>query len=214
MEKIFILIILIGMGIVCSFIHKGKGYSPIAGFFWGFCFNIIGLLIVLFERNKDEQVEADKNHLSMGKWLMIFLGVGILGIIIFLVIILNQDDTKTNSTSTNTANSTNTTDTKYIDSNTSNQIIEDLETSNVSAFNSTFESYAGDIKGSRLKLLISTVANNNTSSAEHKISVSFDGILYVNSDVSDIKNSIISSNTYNVKIKYDKNGFVNNIIVR
>lgn len=76
------------MGILCAFIHKNKGYSPIAGFCWGFFFFIIGLLVVLFERNKADQMTADKGKLSTGQWLLIFLGIGILLIIIFLMIML------------------------------------------------------------------------------------------------------------------------------
>lgn len=46
----------------------------------------IGLIIVLLERNKENQVIADKGSLSMTQWLFIFLGVGILLIIIFFII--------------------------------------------------------------------------------------------------------------------------------
>ena len=81
------IIIAVAMGILCAFIHKNKGYSPIAGFCWGFFFFIIGLLIVLLERNKEDQLIADKGRLSMTQWLLIFLGVGILLIIIFFTII-------------------------------------------------------------------------------------------------------------------------------
>ena len=80
------IIILVAMGILCAFIHKNKGYSPVAGFCWGFFFTIIGLIIVLSERNKEDQIEADKGKLSMTQWLLIFLGVGILLIIIFFII--------------------------------------------------------------------------------------------------------------------------------
>ena len=79
------IIILVAMGMLCAFIHKNKGYSPIAAFCWGFFFFLIGLIIVLLERNKEEQIEADKEGLSMKQWLLIFLGVGILLIIIFLI---------------------------------------------------------------------------------------------------------------------------------
>lgn len=79
-------IILVAMGILCAFIHKNKGYSPIAGFCWGFFFFIIGLLVVLFERNKTDQMIADKGRLSTGQWLLIFLGIGIILIIIFFII--------------------------------------------------------------------------------------------------------------------------------
>ncbi len=86
MTTIVSIIILISMGILCAFIHKNKGYSPVAGFCWGFFFFIIGLIIVLLERNKEEQVQADKGNLSMTQWLLIFLGVGILLIVIFFII--------------------------------------------------------------------------------------------------------------------------------
>lgn len=79
-------IILVAMGILCAFIHKNKGYSPIAGFCWGFFFFIIGLLVVLFERNKADQMTADKGRLSTGQWLLIFLGIGIILIILFFII--------------------------------------------------------------------------------------------------------------------------------
>lgn len=79
-------IILVAIGILCAFIHKNKGYSPIAGFCWGFFFFIIGLLVVLFERNKADQMTADKGRLSTGQWLLIFLGIGIILIILFFII--------------------------------------------------------------------------------------------------------------------------------
>lgn len=80
------LIILIVMGLICAYIHKNKGYSLVSGFLWGFFFHIIGLLIVLFERNKEEQKIADKDGLSMNQWLLIFLGIGIASIVIFFIL--------------------------------------------------------------------------------------------------------------------------------
>ena len=79
-------IIWIALGIICAFIHKNKGYSPISGFCWGFFFSIIGLIVVLLEKTKEEHdmEMADKKGLSMGQWFAIFLGVGVIGIIIFL----------------------------------------------------------------------------------------------------------------------------------
>lgn len=79
-------IILFAMGILCAFIHKNKGYSPMAGFCWGFFFFIIGLVVVLFEQNKADQMTADKRRLSTGQWLLIFLGIGIILIILFFII--------------------------------------------------------------------------------------------------------------------------------
>ena len=86
MSTIVSFIILVGMGIICAVIHKNKGYSPVAGFCWGFFFSIIGLIIVLLERNKEEQMDADKGGLSMAQWLLIFLGVGIILIVIFFIV--------------------------------------------------------------------------------------------------------------------------------
>lgn len=82
------LIILIAMGTICAYIHKNKGYSPVSGFLWGFFFSIIGLLIVLFERNKEDQMAADKGGLSMTQWLLIFFGIGIALIVIFFIVML------------------------------------------------------------------------------------------------------------------------------
>lgn len=84
-------IIWIALGIICAVIHKNKGYSPIAGFCWGFFLSIIGLIVVLLEKDKAEHDAdmANKKGLSMGAWLGIFLGVGIVGIIIFFVVMSN-----------------------------------------------------------------------------------------------------------------------------
>lgn len=86
--NIISIIILLGVSIVCAYIHKNKGYSPIAGFLWGFLFSILGLIIVLLEKDKSEldmQME-NKKALSMTQWLLIFLGVGIALIVLFLLI--------------------------------------------------------------------------------------------------------------------------------
>ena len=88
MNTILLLIILIAMGILCAYIHKNKGYSPVAGFCWGFFFFVIGLIIVLLEKNKEEQTADDKGKLSMKQWLFIFLGIGIALIVIFFIICL------------------------------------------------------------------------------------------------------------------------------
>ena len=90
MGTIISLILLVGMGILCAIIHKNKGYSPIAGFCWGFFFFILGLAIVLLERNKAEQMEEDKGKLSMTQWLLIFLGIGLfILVILFILMSLN-----------------------------------------------------------------------------------------------------------------------------
>lgn len=87
--NIVTLIIWIVLGVICAFVHKNKGYSPVAGFCWGFFFSIIDLIVVLLEKDKAEHDAdmANKKGLSMGQWLAIFLGVGIIGIIIFLMLL-------------------------------------------------------------------------------------------------------------------------------
>lgn len=87
--NIVTLSLMIICGIVCAFIHKGKGYQFATGFLWGFFFFIIGLIVVLLEKDKEENDKkmAENKSLSMAQWLAIFLGVGIVLIIIFLIII-------------------------------------------------------------------------------------------------------------------------------
>lgn len=89
--NVVIVIIWIALGIICAVIHKNKGYSPIAGFCWGFFLLIIGLIVVLLEKTKEEHdmEMTEKKGLSMGAWLGIFLVVGIVGIIIFFVVMSN-----------------------------------------------------------------------------------------------------------------------------
>lgn len=77
------IIIWITLGIICAIIHKKKGYSPIAGFAWGFFLSIIGLIVVLLEKDKEEKM-AEKQGLQMWQWLLIFLGIGIMLIAIFI----------------------------------------------------------------------------------------------------------------------------------
>lgn len=63
------------IGIITLFIHKNKGYSPIAGFLWGACFSVLGLIVVLLEKDKaemDAKYAGKKKPLSVGAWIIIF----------------------------------------------------------------------------------------------------------------------------------------------
>ena len=84
------ILIWIGCCITCTIIHKKKGYSPVTGFLWGFFFTIIGLIVVLLEKDKEQHnMEITNNNgLQMWQWLLIFLGIGIAAIIILFVVIL------------------------------------------------------------------------------------------------------------------------------
>ena len=77
MNNIYYWIITIVIGVISAIIHKKKGFSPISGFLWGFLFGIIGLLIVIFEKDKSEHNQAKANgEKSIGYWLAIFVGIG------------------------------------------------------------------------------------------------------------------------------------------
>ena len=78
--NIVIIIIELAISIVCAYIHKSKGYSPVTGFLWGFFFSLIGLAIVLLEKDKEEHDMQD--GMSMSTWLIIFLIIGILLLVV------------------------------------------------------------------------------------------------------------------------------------
>jgi len=86
--NVIVLIISIVIGIICAFLHKNKGYSPIAGFCWGFFFSIIGLIIVLLEKDKQEKESSGNQGLKVWQWLLIFVGVGTILIQIYLYVIM------------------------------------------------------------------------------------------------------------------------------
>ena len=86
------------IGVVCCILHKKKGYNPIAGFFWGFLFNIFGLLIVIFEKTKAEHdVEMNKGSKSIGFYLALFVGIGTLIIAITLFVYSKMQTRNSNS---------------------------------------------------------------------------------------------------------------------
>lgn len=85
------IIIWLVISVICAIVHKDKGYSPVSGFLWGFFFSVIGLIVVLLEKDREEHdmEMANKNGLSMGQWLAIFLSIGIIFIIIFCIVLSN-----------------------------------------------------------------------------------------------------------------------------
>ena len=115
--NICLIIVCIVVSIICAFIHKNKGYSPIAGFCWGFFFSVLGLAVVLLTKDKEgdfvdyccrvfffvlglvvvllekdkEEHDVDmenKDGLSMVKCICIFIGIGIVFITILFITIL------------------------------------------------------------------------------------------------------------------------------
>ncbi len=90
MGNIYFWIINIVLGIITAIIHKRKGFSIIPGFLWGFLFSILGLLVVLLEKNKEEHDAAKANgEKSIGFWLAIFVGIGSI-LIIFSIFVLHN----------------------------------------------------------------------------------------------------------------------------
>lgn len=45
----------IAVWVACTIIHKNKGYSAFGGFCWGFFLGLIGLLVVLLEKPKQDK---------------------------------------------------------------------------------------------------------------------------------------------------------------
>lgn len=88
----------------------------------------------------------------------------------------------------------------------------DFSSAELNAFNAKFMSYEGTQKGSAIKSLVQMVSNNNDSS-DKMVSIDFKGTTYSNSNVSSVSNLISSSDTFNVKIKYATNGFVETISI-
>lgn len=86
-EYIPYIIVGIIMGVACLILHQKKGYSPVAGFLWGFFFSALGLIVILLEKPKAEHDKEmqEKKGLSILQWLLIFVGVGTLLIILFFV---------------------------------------------------------------------------------------------------------------------------------
>lgn len=88
----------------------------------------------------------------------------------------------------------------------------DFSSAELNAFNVRFMAYEGTQKGTVIKSLIKMVSINNDDN-DKIVSIDFKGTTYSNSNVSSVSNLIISSDTYNVKIKYDTNGYVETISI-
>ena len=96
------IIISIICGIVCAFLHKKKGYSPIAGFCWGFFFSFIGLLIVILETSKQEKENSGQKGLKVWQWILIFVGIGTILTIIAVFVIMPNLSGKNRNNEANT----------------------------------------------------------------------------------------------------------------
>ena len=92
-------------------------------------------------------------------------------------------------------------------------IEEELDSTEINAFNSSFTNYSGTQNGIIVKSLIQTVQINNSSSNK-MISINFNGTTYSSSDVSSVSTLINSSNTYNVTFGYDSQGYINTISIK
>ena len=75
-------------GAICAYIHGKKGYSLVAGFCWGFFFDLIGLAVVLLEKTKEENEQSGKKGLSVLQWLLIFVGIGTLVIMALVFVVM------------------------------------------------------------------------------------------------------------------------------
>jgi len=79
-------------------------------------------------------------------------------------------------------------------------------------FNSRFSAYEGEIEGSRVMSLISTIRTKNRANIqENDKIVSFNGI-NSEEELVNIKASIKSGRKYNIALEYDDEGYIKNII--
>lgn len=89
----------------------------------------------------------------------------------------------------------------------------DLSPQEISAHNSKFESFDGSVKGTTLRTLVGTIANNNDEYEDRKITVFGLGLDTKGvTDAATIRgkiNSITNTKTYKVKFDYDDNGVIN-----
>ena len=88
-------------------------------------------------------------------------------------------------------------------------------------FNSQFETYKGDILGTKVKSLIAMVISNNSmnkvkESSEEKIvsvkSEEFDNVSDT-SNLTKLKVSIENSKQYHVELEYNENEYVSRVII-
>lgn len=82
----------------------------------------------------------------------------------------------------------------------------------ITAFNEKFTCYEGTQEGSSIKILVNTISHSNSSS-DKMVAINFKGTTYSNSNVSSVSSLITASNTYNVTIKYDSEGYVETISI-
>lgn len=84
-----------------------------------------------------------------------------------------------------------------------------LSSQAVLAFNSIYENYQGDdVKGTKVRTLISMVKNHNLMDDEMQIVIFVDG---VKMNTSGTNITINASKTYDVKMNYDSEGYINKI---
>lgn len=88
----------------------------------------------------------------------------------------------------------------------------DLSSAERDTFNAMFTSYEGTQKGVVVKVLVDSVRENNSGS-DRIVSINFKGKTYSNNDISLVSDLIKTSDTYNVTMKYDSNGYVETIII-
>lgn len=83
-----------------------------------------------------------------------------------------------------------------------------------SSFNSTYEFYQGECEGMEVGFLLSNIIDTSRE-RERNISVSFEGTEAGSvKELMDIKENIDSFKKYDITLGYDRDGFVNEIIIK
>ena len=79
-------------------------------------------------------------------------------------------------------------------------------------YNAPYEAYEGTRQGAQIKALITIIKTHNNSEYDNSriITLSIDGS---DVDVQTASNSIVSSKTYSVEVKYNSSGLVNKVLI-
>lgn len=96
----------------------------------------------------------------------------------------------------------------YINNSINDNIVPNIEDSEIEIFNGTYTKYEGVQKGSAVKSLIDTVKTNNLVYEEHQISINN---ITKSEDLDKLKQNVENTSEYNIALSKDEAGYINGI---
>ena len=97
------------------------------------------------------------------------------------------------------------------------ELLTQMSALQLQAFNSQFESYAGDrVKGTEVKVLITRVNVSNMTyedDYQKQVWILFNGEYYADDQLNDLLSEIVTSKTYTVSMEYSSYGTIDTIII-